>query len=244
MKWSHGERSDIGRRRRRNEDALVALPAQGVFAVADGMGGHVGGDVASRLAVDALRRAMSANGPLRDDAASAALRAAFDGAAHALAEEAARTPRLAEMGTTLAVVRIAPDGSHALIAHVGDSRVYRLRNDRLELLTRDHTWVQQEVDAGRLTPEQARRHPRAPFLLRVLDAQRSAAPDMTRVDLLAGDTLLLCTDGLSGPLDEFEIAAILALPVPPEDVVCRLIEAANARGGPDNITAIVVRRTD
>jgi PPM family protein phosphatase len=236
-----GALSDVGRRRARNEDAWLALPDRGVFAVADGMGGHAGGRVASRLAVAAVRAALDADG--RDAVAADELAAAFAAAGASLAEAARATPAYAEMGTTLAAVALAADGSGCTVAHVGDSRVYRLRGRALELLTHDHTWVQQQVDAGLLTPSQARRHPRAPLLLRVLDARGGGAPDIAQIDLEPEDTLLLCTDGLSGPVFDEDIAAILARPLPPETLARDLIDAANARGGPDNITAVVIQPT-
>jgi PPM family protein phosphatase len=233
--------SDIGRRRTRNEDAFLALPERGLFAVADGMGGHAAGDVASRLVIEALRRTVLADSPPDDTSDEASLRAAFAAARDALLDAVRSTPNHADMGTTLAVVLLDADGLGATLAHVGDSRIYRRRGNRLELLTTDHTWVQEQVAAGMLTPAEARHHPHAPLLTRVLDARGGGAPDVARIDLEPQDTLLLCTDGLTGPLTDAELAALLAEPLDPDRLVRRLIDAANARGGPDNITAVVVR---
>jgi protein phosphatase len=144
------------------------------------------------------------------------------------------------MGTTATACVVCGDGTYR-IGHVGDSRAYLLRDGVLAQLTRDHTWVQREVDEGRLTPSGARRHRLSHILTRALGADPLDAPDLLAGELKAGDLLMLCSDGLTGMLADRELSRILTMVVPgPEDHVERLIRHANARGGRDNITAVVV----
>jgi PPM family protein phosphatase len=247
MSWIFGVLSDRGKRRVRNEDAVLALPEHGLFAVADGMGGHAGGDVASRLAVGALEAAWSA--PPTGGGTDAAqldrlLRAGFQAARDAIHAAAVAMPELAEMGTTLTAVALDASGMTALIGHIGDSRLYLLRGGELRQITRDDTWVQAQVDAGELTPRQARRHPRSAMLTRVIGMQENEPPAIAALTTLPGDTLLLCSDGLSGMITDEEIALLLARPDEPAVLATQLVGAANRRGGWDNISVIVLRRTD
>jgi PPM family protein phosphatase len=229
--------TDRGRRRRRNEDAVLCAFGSRLFAVADGMGGHAGGEVASTLAIATLAASLH-----RPPAASPrhALAAAFADANHAVYERSLGEPQLRGMGTTLTALLLAADGT-GWLAHIGDSRGYRLRRGRLRRLTRDHTWVQEQVEAGRLPPHAADRHPMSNIITRALGIEPDAEPELRRTGVRAGDGVLLCTDGLIAVVDEAEIAAAMAASTSAETCVRDLVELANARGGPDNVTAIVIR---
>jgi serine/threonine protein phosphatase PrpC len=232
--------TDPGLRRPDNEDAYLLDTERGLFCVADGMGGHAAGEVASRLAVEALAREMA-----RPDAGApldARLRAAVAAANRAILEAAGRDPTLVGMGTTLTALALATDDRSFTIAHIGDSRAYLYRQGALTQLTADHTWVQQQVDAGLLTPEEARRHPLASMLTRALGISDDPEVDIIHGELEPGDLILLCSDGLTGMVDDAELAAILARDDLPLDGLAReLTAAANRNGGMDNITAILIR---
>jgi serine/threonine protein phosphatase PrpC len=240
VRHEYGARTDRGRLRSRNEDDLLVRPAAGLFAVADGMGGHVAGDVASRLATAVLCE----NVPDRGTGVAELERAfgrAFALANRTLLERGAADPDMAGLGTTLVALAFPEDSGAAVVAHVGDSRAYRLRDGELERLTRDHTWVQEQIDAGLLDAAQAPGHPYASLLTRALGADDDIAPDVRVVDVRPGDVFLLCSDGLCGTVSDGAIGEILAEPRAPDDIAGRLIDAANAGGGPDNITAVVIR---
>lgn len=231
--------TDRGRMRARNEDALLMRPARGLFAVADGMGGHAGGDVASRIAVDVLDERLLATGPEPGgDVIAAAIRAG-----HEAILRAARADRALDgMGTTLTALQLGPGEAACTVGHIGDSRAYRLREGALSQLTRDQTWVQEQVDLGTLTPEQARTHPRAAILT---DALGIETIDL-EIQILepaceAGDLVLLCSDGLVAGLTDTDIADILTAHASLDDAARALIDTANAAGGPDNITVALVR---
>ena len=245
-----GACSHLGLRRRRNEDAFLADVAAGAFAVADGMGGHPAGDVASRLVIDTLARLVApesldeAAGPDGADDGRHQLGAALDLLATAFAEansallaHALARPDRNGLGTTMTAVLVA--GAHAAVGHIGDSRLYRLRAGELHQVTTDHTWVEREVEQGRLTRAAARHHPNSAVLLRVLGGA-DASPDMLRLALEPGDRLVLCTDGVSNPVGPADFLAIVEQRLAPADIARHLCEAADARGGHDNSTAVVV----
>ena len=224
-------RSDTGLVRDTNQDSAYAGPR--LLAIADGMGGHAGGDVASSVAIGALA-------PLDDDSAGGdlieALRTAMATANDRLREIADDNPRLAGMGTT--VTALLKAGGKLGLGHIGDSRAYLLRDGELAQITHDHTLVQTLVDEGRITPEQATTHPQRSMLMRALDGHSEIEPDLSVRELRAGDRYLLCSDGLSGVVSEATMADALAEP----DVRAaadRLVELALRGGGPDNITVIV-----
>lgn len=234
-------RTDVGRSRERNEDALLQRPGRGLAAVADGMGGHAAGDIASRIAVDVVDD-RSAHIP--DNGGSAYFQETVRQAHEAILRAARADPELEGMGTTLTLLRLVPDGTHGVIAHVGDSRAYRWRAGALEQLTRDQTWVQQQIDDGRLSPEEARAHP--------FSAMLTCALGIANVDLdvqvvdpqpQPGDLFLLCSDGLTAALRDEELRAILREHEGIDDAARELVDAANAAGGPDNITVALVRIT-
>lgn len=240
MPWIHASLTDRGRRRPRNEDALLVHPERRLFAVADGMGGHAAGDVASRLAVATLAASFPRAPSTRigRETLGRRLLAALSNAHQAILAQGVALPEQAGMGTTLtAFAPLARAG--ALIAHIGDSRAYRLRHGHLEQLTRDHTWVQQQVDAGMLTRGAARSHPWSSVLVRVLGGPGEA--ELYHVDVRDGDRFLLCTDGLCGVVEDADLEAIVAQPLPLDNVALHLLEAALLRGGPDNITLVLLQ---
>ena len=226
--WAGG--AHIGRVRPNNEDAFYPEQDGGadrlLAAVADGMGGHAGGEVASRTAVAA---AVETEGPpeSRVEAANRAVMAAV------LAD-----PGLAGMGTTLTLAEFGPGGRLAL-GHVGDSRAYLLRGGRLDQITTDHNMAQELVDQGEITKEEARNHPRSSWLTQALGFEDKLDVEAGSIDLEAGDRLMLCSDGLHGELPDGEILSLLGSGAP-SDAVWGLIEAANLAGGRDNITVMVV----
>lgn len=235
MRWDAAARTDRGLRRARNEDAFALHADAGVYAVADGMGGHAAGDVASRIAVETLERAVAA----APGAVPERLADSVRDANRAIREHADANPETAEMGTTLTALALADAGF--VIAHVGDSRCYRLREDALEQLTTDHTWVQAQVDAGILSPEQARHHPFGSVLLRSLGSADDVEVDTLSGPVRPGDLFLLCSDGLTGMVDDADLAAMLRQPIPLDALAEQLVEAANLRGGVDNITVVLAR---
>ena len=241
LRWVAAGGSHVGRVRRSNEDTLRLDEARGVFVVAAGMGGHAAGEVASALAAD---EALDALTSAVDDGASvtamdAALRQCFAAAHRVIAAHAEGDPATRGMGTTLTAMVVRRDGAYR-VGHIGDSRMYLLRDGVLTQLTTDHTWVQGEVDEGRLTPAAARRHPLAHILSRALGAGGDDAPDLLKGSLQAGDRVLLATDGLTGMLDDRMLKAFLEQDRAPDAIVRLLLAGANRRGGRDNITAVVV----
>lgn len=239
MRFRFAGHTDVGRVRSRNEDALLQLPLRGIAAVADGMGGHAAGDVASRIAVDVVD---DRTRDLEHDPAGAladAIRAAHE----AIVRAARADPELQGMGTTLTVLRVH-DRDGCLIAHVGDSRAYRWRDGQLEQLTRDQTWVQQQVDAGAISRENARHHPFSSILTGALGVEdQELEIQLLEPECRPGDTFLLCSDGLVARLSDDELQAVL-LGHPDDDLdgaARALVHAANEAGGPDNITVALVR---
>jgi serine/threonine protein phosphatase PrpC len=247
--------SDVGRVRASNEDAHViallganATPPLGdapgelldtsvtpvLLVVADGMGGHRAGSVASALAIEALRRTLPSDSPDW----SGALRA---GVEHANDEvrAAGQDPSRAGMGSTLTVVCV--HGTHAHLAEVGDSRAYLLRDGELRLLTHDQSYVQMLVDIGALTPDEAEQSPMKNVLLSAIGQGDQVNVDLGHVELRAGDTLLVCCDGLSNEVAAVDICDVLKRRLPPAETCAALIAMANDHGGKDNITVIVAR---
>ena len=234
----HAAVSHVGRQRPGNEDSFLVQPP--LYVVADGMGGAKAGEVASGMAVAALAE-MLAQPPADDEAAAAQL---VDAAAEAnsriyaaASEDSARSG----MGTTLTALLLRAD--HALLVHIGDSRAYLLRGDELTQLTQDHSLVAEMVREGRLAPDEARLHPYRSVLSRALGTEPDVEVDEFRVDLQTGDVLLLCSDGLSGPVPPDKLRKGLAAG-DPEKAARRLVDEALRHGGPDNITAVVLELSD
>ncbi len=235
--------SDVGRSRNRNEDHFSIEDDGRLSIVADGMGGHGHGELASRLAVKAILsflEAPPAGGARAAEQRSRLLETAFLAAHERLLEEVAGNSSLLGMGTTAVV--LAVDGDAATVAHVGDSRAYRWRDGRLELLTEDHSWVNEQVRAGFLSEDQARSHPLKNVVTRALGGDAEIQVDLSEFDSRPDDVYLLCSDGLTTMLRDEEIAERLVEVAdrPLEEACARLVKDANDRGGLDNITVVLV----
>lgn len=226
----YGLLTDIGRVRTHNEDALLAEPP--LFAVADGLGGHQAGEIASTIAIETL----VANAPLHAD--SKALARAIHAANRAVIEAADERAGRSGMGTTLTATIV--EGRHIAIAHVGDSRAYLMRNGQLQQLTEDHSMVADMIRLGQLTEEEARFHPNRSVITRALGTDPNMSADTYDIETAGGDRLLLATDGLFGMLRDSEIAEVLGANPDPQDAARALVAAANEAGGQDNITVVVV----
>jgi PPM family protein phosphatase len=234
--------SDIGRRRAVNQDS--AYTSSRLLAVADGMGGHAHGEVASAVVISAVAEADAGldGVDLHSLDLLETLRTAVDEAARRLTDVADSDPSLRGTGTTL--VALLVDGTRVGVAHVGDSRAYLLRDGELHQLTHDHTLVQSLIDEGRLTADEAADHPRRSVLVRTLQEGSPAEPDLFSVEGRVGDRFLICSDGVTTVLTDEEIQEVLVDVAEPADAVDRMIELANDGGGPDNITCVVADLVD
>jgi PPM family protein phosphatase len=240
MPLNRGAMTDMGRMRKNNEDRY--LIAGRLAAVADGMGGHRAGEVASAIAMEELA-ALQHTGPWATPAeAGEALRAVFLAANRRIRETAAKDAEFEGMGTTL--VALLEDGDSIHLANVGDSRAYLLRNGELSQVTIDHTLVQELIDEGRLRPDEAERHPQRSIITRALGVESEVEVDLFTYKLLSGDRLLLCSDGLSGVVDEQRIRNVLLRVPEPQRAAEKLVAMANEGGGPDNITVVVLDTAD
>jgi protein phosphatase len=225
-----GEATDVGKVRDHNEDGYLVDDGLGLVAVADGMGGHRGGEVASATALEALHASFAEHGGLRD-----AVVAAND----AVLERARADENLRGMGTTLTAGVLGDDGV-LLVGHVGDSRAYLLRDGELARITTDHSFVEELVAAGELTEEEAERDPRRSMITRALGLDDELAVDLYPVSLVAGDRVMMCSDGLTTMVSEDDLTSLLASDGEPATVAQRLVDAANAAGGVDNTTVLVL----
>lgn len=232
IQLSWGARTDRGLLRRANEDALIAeFP---LFLVADGMGGHEAGDIASGRALDAFRHLVGREAVALDDLVDA-----FHRAVRLVSQIQAEK---ASAGTTISGVAVSDlDGaSHWLVMNIGDSRTYRLLGGELEQISVDHSAVQELIDAGRLAPADAERHPERHVITKAVGAGSTAEPDYWLIAANAGDRLLICSDGLSKEVDAARIASVLREEPSPEVAATRLVDEALRAGGHDNISVIVV----
>ena len=241
--------SDVGVLRSHNEDCFEIDPVHQLFVVADGMGGHSHGEIASRIAVQAIRECIATPGDGSAEAPGAgpegvgrqgdrirtAIRTAHDRVLKAIRQDGS----LHGMGTT--VVGMVLEGDIMAVAHVGDSRAYRLRDGKFELLTQDHTWVNEQVVAGFLTEEQARVHPLKNVVTRALGGDSEVEVDVREWPVQVGDLFLLCSDGLTTMLSDPEILERLRPGARMEEICSRLVRDANARGGFDNISVVLLR---
>jgi PPM family protein phosphatase len=229
-------RSDTGRQRSENEDSLfVRAP---IFVVADGMGGAQAGEVASKAAAEAFDR------DLPDGPPEPVLRETIEAANREIHQLARADPSRAGMGTTITAAIVDARREEVGIGHVGDSRAYRLRGERLEQLTRDHSLVEEMRRKGQITDEQAEDHPQRSIITRALGPEPDVEADLQTVPASPGDVFLLCSDGLTTMVDERRIAAVLSDARSMRDAVRRLVDEANAAGGRDNITALAFRLED
>jgi protein phosphatase len=230
MKLSAGVFSESGRVRDNNEDAHVVDERLALFAIADGMGGHAAGEVASWTAIEALRAAVANGRPINE---------AIVQANDAIIERSATDASLTGMGTTLTAVVVA-GGSRLLIGHVGDSRAYLLRDGSLQQLTDDHSLVGELVREGRLTAEQAESHPQKAIVTRALGTDNDVEVDVYTLDVEVGDRIILCSDGLTDMVRDRDIERIARTQPDPQRAAELLVDAANSAGGVDNITVLVL----
>jgi protein phosphatase len=270
--------TDLGLRRPANEDSYVSRPGLGLHVVCDGMGGHAAGEIASRVAADAIEAFIqqtegvtaSYTWPFRYNpdwgVDGNRLVSALLLANREIAQRVADEPALRGMATTAVCLllgtrdsglgtredalppfasRPSPGSTPALFAHVGDSRAYLWRHGDLDQLTRDHSWVEEQIVLGVLNETEARQHPWRNLVTRALAGAEEPRVELTPLSLEPGDRVVLCSDGLTSPLTNATIGGILArTPMGRPDELCRaLVDAANSAGGPDNITVIVVEVT-
>ncbi len=259
MHYAFSSHTDRGRVRANNEDAVRVAPARGLALLADGMGGYNAGEVASSMAVSVVDAQLAQRLPAPATPASLlaatppavtpialrdALQASVDAANRAILDAAAATPAYRGMGTTLVVALFR--GPLLYLGHIGDSRGYRWRGGRLQQLTRDHSLLQEQLDAGLITPQQAATSPQRNLITRALGVEPGVRLDISEVPVQADDCFLLCSDGLTDMLDDAAIAQLLARPWPPgqpglDRLAAALVDEANACGGRDNISVLLVR---
>jgi protein phosphatase len=244
--------TDVGMKRRLNEDVFFLDNDTGMYLVADGMGGHAAGEVASRVATDEIFRAFR-DGPGGADETwpehwdtdlSATANLIVDSIVaghHRVTMAMNKDADLKGMGTTVVVAVHQPGHDNIVVCHVGDSRAYRYRRGGLTLLTSDHSWVHEQVEAGFLTEEAARTHPLKNVVTQALGGNSEPKVDVLEDEILEGDIYLLCSDGLNSMLTDDEIAAVLETGGSLEETCERLIVEANQRGGNDNISVVLLR---
>ena len=250
MRISFASATDTGLRRSANEDCFSAREDLKLFIVADGMGGHAAGEVASQAVVQGIvafveaTQAMSPDQtwPIPFDPEQSVnvnrLRAGFRMGNRRLTAKIASSSELQGMATTAVAVLI--DGGTGTLAHVGDSRAYRLRDGQLNRLTRDHSWVEEQIRVGALSEAAARRHPWRNIVTRALSGSEDLKVDTQEIALQAGDRLLLCSDGVFTVLDDDQISEVLRRDTDLDQLCGALIQGANDGGGPDNVTAVVL----
>jgi protein phosphatase len=243
--WIGIGRSETGLVRASNQDAFAVMDSTGMWAVADGMGGHVGGAVAAQTAISTVQaRAAFSQEQLRSGSASPidVLTALINHAHDAILTQARSQPKLKGMGTTLVLLTVVPDQtSMAYVAHIGDSRAYRFRAGALTPLTRDHSLIEKYLERGILTPETAKTHPERHVLTRALGVSSTAIPTIAGCAMQEDDLVILCSDGLTKMLEDQDIQRVLCNADPSPASACdRLIAAALDRGGEDNVTVVVV----
>jgi protein phosphatase len=241
----------VGRQRQHNEDSYLVEETARLFLVADGMGGHAAGEIASRIAVDSITEfilhtkeddgtwphAYDEQFKRSTNRLMAAVRLANTRVLEAMRKDA----RLRGMGTT--VVACLADDTTMAVAHVGDSRAYLIREGKLSRITNDHSWVFEQVQAGMLTEAEAEKHPLRNVITRALGGALQVAPDAQEIEIRSGDVYLLCSDGLTGMVPEEEILKLVTESDDIDKACQQLIDAANERGGLDNVTAILVKTT-
>ncbi len=243
---THAGLTDRGRVRQRNEDRWLADADLGLFVVSDGMGGECAGELAAQIVIETLplllRQALADISDLSDLQVIEQARGVLADLSHHVRHESQGQPGLDGMGATVVLTLIRDQT--ALIAHMGDSRAYLFRDGRLEQLTRDHSLVQLLLDCGEITPAEAVHHPSRGQLTRFIGMTGEPLPEARVLELHSGDRLLLCSDGLTGMLTDDEVRTILTENVSPTTACERLVAAANAAGGRDNLTAVIVAAVD
>ncbi len=242
--------TNIGMKRAHNEDSYMLVEEDHLYVVADGMGGHASGEVASQMAIDTLREFFRATSndpevtwPYKMDKSKGyeenRLITSIKLANLRIFEAAQRDSKLRGMGTTMVGIVVVEDG--VLIAHVGDSRAYRWRGNKLEQITEDHSLLNDYIKMKRLTPEEIANFPHKNVIVRALGMKETVKVDLTLDKPNPGDIYLLCSDGLCGPASDQDIADVLAATPDLKTAASKLIEKANAAGGPDNITVVLAK---
>ena len=251
MRYIAAAKTDVGRKRQGNEDSFCLEPGLGLYVVADGMGGHAAGEVASRLAVEAIREWIAKYLAGEDVATIGPAAPGGSGGANFLLSSIRHANRVifdvaqsrvdyAGMGTTVAAA--LTQGGMVVLAHVGDSRIYRIRNDRIEQVSRDHSFVQQQVDRGVISLDDAHTSQYRHMITRALGLKEAVEVDLAEEPAEAADILLLCSDGLSDLLEDEEILTTVQEHPSDLDRACQaLVDRANYKGGDDNVTAILIR---
>jgi len=229
-------KTDVGLVRRNNEDALILKPELGFWAVADGMGGEEKGEVASQFFIQTALELFSESAGGSEEEVKQFVQKTF-GLANERILSWAKENQVQKMGCTAELMAFS--GPDYVLGHVGDSRTYRLRQGQLRQLTRDHSLVQEQIDQGVLTPAEAQKSPLRNVILRAIGTEDTLAVDLMRGKSIPGDLYLLCSDGLTGMVDERKIQEIISLPLGLSQKVDQLIEGAKAAGGYDNITVIL-----
>lgn len=241
--------TDVGRQRQHNEDTFLVQTDANLYLVADGMGGHAAGEIASKIAAETISEFIAHS--KEDDGtwphayderyrrSTNRLVTALRLANTRVLEAMRKDQRLRGMGTT--VVASLIDGDLASIAHVGDSRAYLVRDGKMSRITNDHSWVFEQVQAGMLTEAEAEKHPLRNVITRALGGALTVVPEATEYALKRGDTFLLCSDGLTGMVPEEEILRIVTKHAELQEACKELIDYANARGGYDNVTAVMMK---
>lgn len=235
--------TDVGLKRNNNQDFVYSSdhkvgPLPSLLIVADGMGGHAAGDLASRISVEAVVGSIAASD--RKDTVGILAQAVRD-ANRAVLRKASEKEEYAGMGTTLVIGVV--DGDTLYVANVGDSRLYIIDDDRIDQITTDHSLVEEMVRAGRITRDQMRTHPEKNIITRAVGVDRDVEPDFFDVGLNVGDTVLLCSDGLTNMVEDEQIFRIIKKEKTLKEAGRKLISAANAAGGSDNISVVLARRT-
>ena len=245
-------RTDVGMKREHNEDSFLVNEDLGLYVVCDGMGGHAGGETASRLAVQTVERELlsaklreddpfATSAPLADTPLAGALREAVEGACAAVFRTSRANPELAGMGTTCIALLIR--GTHALVGHVGDSRAYLIRGNDVHQLSDDHSLVNEQVRAGLLTEDEAKHSRLKNIITRSVGFEEDVLVDVLGIETQTGDRFLLCSDGLSNLMENEEIRDAL-LQNELDEVPGKLVQLANERGGDDNITVLALQRVE
>ena len=251
-KFRSAARTDVGMKRDHNEDSFLVNEDIGLYVVCDGMGGHAGGETASRLAVQTIEKELisaklriddpfSAKASLPESPLAGVLREAVEGACAAVFRSSRANPELAGMGTTC--ISLLVQGEHAIVGHVGDSRAYLVRDGQVWQLSEDHSLVNEQVRAGLLTEEEAKHSRLKNIITRSVGFEEDVLVDVVGVETRSGDKFLLCSDGLSNLIDNDEIRDAL-VQTELDQVPEMLIQLANSRGGDDNITVIAVHREE
>jgi protein phosphatase len=254
MKITYQALTDVGRKRKGNEDSLFLNPDQKLFVVADGMGGHAAGEIASKVAVDSINEFVTLTGgdeeitwPFGLDETISydgnRLKTAIRHANRKVIEATKERQEYEGMATTVAAVLV--DGDTANLGHVGDSRIYLFSEGELSLLTSDHSWVNEQIQSGVISPDQARSHPLRNVVTRALGGKQDLSVDMQVRRMKPGELLLLCSDGLTTMVPDDDIARVLQDAGGDVDEAARsLVDEANSRGGEDNVTVVLLKFED